>query len=180
MDRVRSETLRTIDATLVGHGAIDRPAIELPDDVDMDAADRADMDADGADRDGTDAHGAATGGDAAASADGATVPTGEVVRLVLDGTTRHCRFESFGGGVRATGAFDTPDLARSPGDGENLLRAWIEDRGLSMGRTVHLDVIEAGFAYGLRAPGESAVYDAPASAPDDSLASIAEELDGEK
>ena len=147
MDRVRSATLQTIDASLVGHGAIDRPAIELPDDVDID-----------------------TDGD---------VPAGEVVRLVLDGDTRHCRFEAYGGGTRATGVFDTPDLVRSPGDGENRLRAWIDDHDLSIGRTVHLDVIEAGFAYGLRAPGDSAVYDAPASSPDDSLASIAEDLDGE-
>jgi len=147
MDRVRSDTLRTIDASLVGHGAIDRPAIELPADVDTD-----------------------TGG---------TVPVEAVVRIVLDGSTRHCRFDAHSGSVRATGIFDTPDLVRSPGDGENRLREWVEAKGLSTGRTVHLDVIEAGFAYGLRAPGESVVYDAPSKSPDDSLASIAEQLDGE-
>jgi hypothetical protein len=145
MNRVRSDALRTIDASLVGHGAIDRPAIELPADVD-------------------------TGEDGA-------VPAGEVLRLALDGDTRHCRFEAYGGDTRATGVFDTPDLVRSPGDGENRLRERIDAHDLSIGRTVHLDVIEAGFAYGLRAPGESAVYDAPSDSPDDSLASIAEGLD---
>ncbi|WP_248517283.1 DUF7112 family protein [Salinarchaeum laminariae] len=147
MNRVRSEGLQTIDASLVGHGAIDRPAIELPTDVD-------------------------TGPDG-------PVPTDEILRIVLDGATRHCRFETYSGSVRATGVFDTSDLVRSPGDGENRLREWLGDAGLSLGRTVHLDVIEAGFAYGLRAPGESIVYDAPSSSPDDSLASIAEQLDGE-
>lgn len=106
-------------------------------------------------------------------------PTDEVVRLVLDGATRHARFEAFAGSVRATGAYDAPDLARSPGDGTNRLRAWVEDRDLATGRTVHLDEIEPGFAYGLRAPGETAVYDAPGK-PDDSLAAIARDLDREE
>ncbi|GAB3689014.1 hypothetical protein GCM10028857_23890 [Salinarchaeum chitinilyticum] len=147
MNRVRSDALQTIDASLVGHGAIDRPAIELPADVDT----------------GTDG----------------TVPTDEMLRIVLDGSTRRCRFETYSGSVRTTGVFDAPDLVRSPADGENRLREWMDDTGLSLGRTVHLDVIEPGFAYGLRAPGASTVYDAPSSSPDDSLASIAEQLDGE-
>lgn len=104
------------------------------------------------------------------------VPTGEVVRLSLSGDVYHARFEAYAGSVRATGAFDTPELARSPGDGQNRLRGWIDEQGLEYGRTVHLDVIEPGFKYGLRAPGERVVYDAP-SAPDESLASIARRLD---
>lgn len=153
MDRVRSEDLAAIDATLVGHGAVGRPAIELPADAVRDGG---------------------------STTDGPTVPTDEVVRLVLSGSTRHVRFQSFAGGVRATGGFDAPDLARSPGEGENRLREWVEDRDLATGRTVHLDVIQPGCAYGLRAPGESTVYDA-VSKPDDSLASIAASLerDGE-
>lgn len=147
MDRVRSADVETVDATLVGHGAVGRPAIELPDDA-----------------------------PAATSSDGHAVPTGEVVRLVLDGATRHARFQAFSGSVRATGAFDARDLARSPGEGTNRLREWVADRDLATGRTVHLDVIEPAFAYGLRAPGESVIYDAP-SKPDDSLASIAERVE---
>lgn len=150
MHRVRAATLRTIDAPLVGHGAIDRPAIELPGDVDT---------------------GPGTDG---------LVPVDEVVRLELGGSTRHARFEEYAGGIRATGAFDTPELARSPGEGTNRLAEWVDDRSLSPGRTVHLDLVEPGFAYGLRAPGESAVYDAPSSSPDDSLAAIAEDLEDDR
>lgn len=144
MDRVRSGDVPTIDATLVSHGAVGRPAIELPDSADEPAVE--------------------------------DVPTDEVVRLSIDGDVRHARFEQFSSSARASGAFDTPDLARSPGEGENRLREWVDEQGLSTGRTVHLDVIEPGFAYGLRAPGEELIYDAPSS-PDDSLASIAEQLE---
>lgn len=144
MDRVRSGDVPTIDATLVSHGAVGRPAIELPDSADEPAVE--------------------------------DVPTDEVVRLSTDGSTRHARFDEFAGSARATGAFDAPDLARSPGEGENRLREWVDEQGLATGRTVHLDVIESGFAYGLRAPGEALIYGAPSS-PDGSLASIAEELE---
>ena len=107
--------------------------------------------------------------------DDASVPTETVLRLTIDGTVRHVRFEEYAGTTRAMGAFDAPDLVRSPGDGENRLRQWVEAQGLATGRTVHLDVIQPEFAYGLRAPGEELVYDAPAP-PNDSLASIAEDL----
>lgn len=164
MDRVRSEDVPTVDATLAAHGAVGRPAIELP----ATAVARA---------------GEADASDAGAAverlSDAPTVPVDEVVRLVLDGATRHARFESFAGSVRATGAYDAPDLARSPGDGTNRLREWVDGRDLATGRTVHLDAVEPGFAYGLRAPGETAVYDAPGR-PDDSLAAIARDLDGEE
>lgn len=164
MDRVRSDDVETIDATLASHGAVGRPAIELP----AAAVAAPEMAA-------PDDHDAPTGGEA----DGPTVPVDEVVRVVLDGATRHARFDAFAGSVRATGAYDAPDLARSPGDAENRLRTWVEARDLATGRTVHLDAIRRGFAYGLRAPGETAVYDAP-GAPDDSLAAIARDLDGEE
>ena len=39
-----------------------------------------------------------------------------------------------------------------------------------------VDVAEAGFFYGLRAPGEAAVYEVP-DRPDDGLAAIARELE---
>jgi len=150
MDRIRADDCETIDATLVGHGAIDRQAIELP-------------------------AGAATV-DGSGDADGGEFPVDEVVRIVLEGTTHHARFDRFAGSVRATGVFETPAGAREPGEGTNRLEEWVASAGLDLGRTVHLDVIEPGFAYGLRAPGAPAVYDAP-DAPDDSLASIAESLE---
>lgn len=164
MDRIRAADCETVDATLVGHGAIDRPAIELPDAAVQDTSPSA--------------HGA---GSAASSAPGAesappTVPVGEALRLVLEGTTHHVRFERYSDAVRATGVFETPDGAREPGAGTNRLAEWVDDRELSLGRTVHVDEISPGFAYGLRAPGADAVYDVPGE-PDDSLASIAESLE---
>lgn len=106
------------------------------------------------------------------------VPTGEVVRLVLDGTTYHARIE--GGFADAdphvAGAYETPEMARS-GDGTERLQAWLDAADRSPGSTVLLDVIEPEFAYGLRAPGEEVVYDA-IEKPPDSLASIARDLEG--
>ncbi len=110
----------------------------------------------------------------------ADLPTDDVVRLVLDGSERRARFHDpiSGEGVELRGVYDTPRLARDPGEGENRLVAWVADRDLDAGRTVHLDVVEPGYKYGLRAPGEHATYDAGGN-PSDSLASIAERLDDE-
>ena len=76
------------------------------------------------------------------------------------------------------GAFETPRLARTPGEGENYLRAWLGGLGLDFGRTVHLDVVTPDYKYGVRAPGERATYAATES-PDRGLAAIARDLDGE-
>lgn len=106
------------------------------------------------------------------------LPADEVVRVVLDGSERRARFDAAlsGDGVEVRGVYDTPRLARTPGEGDDRLAEWLADRDLDAGRTVHLDVVEPGFRYGLRAPGERATYDA--GNPEDSLASIAERLDG--
>ena len=108
------------------------------------------------------------------------VPAGEVVRLVLDDQEYRTRIErAFSGdGLQIRGAYDSPRLARNPGDGENRLIEWYEDSGLAFGRTILLDVVTEGFKYGLRTPGSRAVYDAT-EAPSDSLASIAEQLEDE-
>ena len=113
-------------------------------------------------------------------ADGGSIPTGEVIRLVVDGTERFAQPGSFAGGtVRLSGAFDTPEYARSPADRTNRLREWLDRTELTIGRTVHVDVVDEGFKYGLRAPGERVVYDVPET-PDDSLASIAAELEDDE
>lgn len=108
----------------------------------------------------------------------AGLPVGEVVRLALDGTERRARFErpTVGDGLELRGVYDTPDHVREPGSGTDRLAEWVADAGLAFGRTVHLDVVESGFRYGLRGPGERAVYDATGG-PDGSLASIAERLE---
>lgn len=105
-------------------------------------------------------------------------PAGEVVRLVLDGHEYRARIERgfSGDGFQIRGAYDSPRLARNPGEGENRLVEWFEDSGLSFGRTVLVDVVTEKFTYGLRAPGSRAVYDAT-EAPDESLASIARQLE---
>lgn len=106
----------------------------------------------------------------------ADLPTDEVVRLILDGTTYRTRFEEARGGVALTGAYDTASAARDPASATDRLQEWLDEHDLSEGRTVHLDVVEEGFAYGLRAPGERAVYDA-VEPPSEGLADIARSLE---
>lgn len=105
--------------------------------------------------------------------------TEEVVRLVVEGDSHRASVErNLGGSLAIRGAYDTPEQARDR-SGEDHLAAWVGDAGLSFGRTVLVDVIEAGFLYGLRAPGEEAVYEVP-NRPDSSLASLAERLEGDR
>ncbi|WP_254839603.1 DUF7112 family protein [Natronomonas marina] len=105
-----------------------------------------------------------------------TIPEG-VVRVDADGGPYHAPVETdFGGEVELRGLYDNPRMARER-DGENHLAAWVDDQGLETGRTALLDVVVEGEQYGLRAPGDSAVYRVVES-PDDDLASIAEDLDG--
>ncbi|MFB6165003.1 MAG: hypothetical protein ABEJ31_07575 [Haloarculaceae archaeon] len=105
------------------------------------------------------------------------LPAGDVVRLVLDGRTRHSRVETdFDGAAELRGAFDSPTLARDPGAGTDRLAEWADAAGRSAGQSVLLDVVTDGYKYGLRAPGERAVYEAT-EAPSDSLSSIARDLE---
>ncbi|WP_336036946.1 DUF7112 family protein [Halobacterium yunchengense] len=104
-------------------------------------------------------------------------PAGEVVRLVVDGAECHAELSRTADGQPVVrGAYDTPSLARDPGSAEDRLAAWVVDSGLEAGRTVHVDVVEPGYKYGVRAPGESARYESVA-APSSSLADIARSLD---
>ena len=107
--------------------------------------------------------------------DDVDVAGGDLIRLVLDGSTRHARVEADATGRLVRGAFDNRRLARSGGDGTNRLVEWADAHDRGPGSAVELDEVEAGFLYGLRVPGERAVYEATES-PDDSLASIAESL----
>lgn len=105
-------------------------------------------------------------------------PADEVVRLVVDGAEYHARIEAaLTGETRIfSGAYDSPRFARSPGDAPDRLGPWLDGVDVAIGDSVLVDVIEAGFKYGLREPGERVVYEATES-PDDSLASIAEQLE---
>lgn len=106
----------------------------------------------------------------------APVSPGEVVRLILNESTYHTRPARpiNGDGTEIRGAFPTPDEARDGDSSRDSLPDWLSQRDLEAGRTVHVDVIVEGFRYGLRAPGERAVYDA--GRPDQSLQDIAEDL----
>jgi hypothetical protein len=102
-------------------------------------------------------------------------PSEEVVRFVIDEREYRANIERplTGDELLVRGAYDTPRLARNPGEGENRLVKWFEGSNREFDQSILLDVIEEGFQYGLREPGDRAVYSA-AEAPDESLASIAE------
>lgn len=103
-------------------------------------------------------------------------PTG-AVRLVVDDVTRHATIEATDDGEREVkGAYDNARLAREHG-GEDRLEDWRRAVGLDHGRRVAVDIVESGFLYGIREPGERAVYEAVES-PNESLAAIARDLDG--
>lgn len=106
--------------------------------------------------------------------DGA-MPEG-VVRVDADSETYHARVEvGLGGELELRGLYDNARLARE-GSGENRLPEWVDESGLTTGRSALLDVVVDGEQYGLRAPGQRAVYRVVES-PDEGLASIAERLD---
>lgn len=113
------------------------------------------------------------------AADEARFPADEVVRVVADETEYRARFEAplTGDGREVRGLYDSPHLARNPGDGENRLGEWVDASGVGFDQSVLVDVVEDGFKYGLRAPGERVIYEATES-PDSSLADIANDLDG--
>ena len=105
------------------------------------------------------------------------VPTRTMIRVVLDETEYRSQIEAGSDGVPVIrGAYETPRLARNPGTATDALKPWVDERNLEFGRTVHVDIIDAGHAVGLRAPGEAVTY-ASTSSPADSLAAIAEDLE---
>jgi hypothetical protein len=111
--------------------------------------------------------------------DAADFPDGEVVRLVVDGTEYRCQLATRTDGTPVLrGAYESPSEARSPDQATNHLVEWVATSDLEAGRTVHVDIVESGFKYGLRAPGEAATYHAT-EPPTSSLADIASSLDDE-
>jgi hypothetical protein len=110
--------------------------------------------------------------------DDVAVDPGEFVRLVLDGDEYHARVETDANGRLLRGAYDNRRLARSDGDGTNRLVEWVGGTELNVGRSVAVDEVTPGHLYGARVPGRRTVYPVTRR-PDDSLASIAEDLRGE-
>lgn len=104
------------------------------------------------------------------------IDDGDVVRLTLDGREYHARVQqALDGTLELRGAFDNPRLAKSD-DGEDRLAEWAEDSDVEPGRSVLLDVLAAGYHFGLREPGQRVVYTVR-DPPEDSLSSIAESLE---
>ena len=103
---------------------------------------------------------------------------GDVVRVSLEGETCHAQVQvPLGGGRDIRGAFANARLARTEGEGENRLHAWLDTVGLSAGEPVLLDAVTPGHEYGLRRPGHRVVY-AATDPPPTGLADIARDLDG--
>lgn len=105
-------------------------------------------------------------------------PTGEVVRLVLDGEELFAKIERAltGDELSIPGVYETPDQARDPGGATDRLTEWTDEHDVPAGGSVLIDVVEPEFLYGLRAPGETAYYDAR-EPPNESLSEIAKDLE---
>jgi len=102
---------------------------------------------------------------------------GDVIALSLDGESYHAAVRTnLDGDSVVTHAADNRRLARER-DGKNRLTEWVDDADVSLGGTVHMDVITAGHQYGLRTPGTRVVYTAR-DPPSSSLSDIADGLDG--
>lgn len=105
-------------------------------------------------------------------------PIDESVRLVIDGHTRHAYVGLDAEGCpEIQGAYDSPRFAREH-EGANRLAEWIDDAGLTVGRSVLVDIVVADVQYGLRQPGDRAVYTA-VEPPSNDLTDIAADLVGE-
>lgn len=108
----------------------------------------------------------------------AHIPDADVIRLVLDEQVRHAAVTTDPAEETwwILGAYTSPAFARSPEQAEDLLDGWLSAAGISPGSSVHLDVVEPDFLYGLREPGQRVTYQA-ISPPSNSLSEIARGLD---
>jgi hypothetical protein len=116
----------------------------------------------------------------------ASLSGGEQIRLVLDGHQYHARVERGAAGPVIRGAYDTASDLRivdgedghvSPGDLTNRLVEWSRTVGREPDDAVDFDEIDPGYHYGVRVPGERAVYEL-LQRPDSGLQDIARNLDG--
>ena len=109
--------------------------------------------------------------------DAVALSDGDTVSTALDGDEYHALVgTTLDGDLAITHVADNQRLARD-GDGENRLAEWVADADVSLGGSVHLDVVTAGHQYGLRTPGTRVVYTAR-DPPPSSLSDIARDLDG--
>jgi hypothetical protein len=107
--------------------------------------------------------------------DDAVVAEGDLLRVTLDGTDGFAVVAADADGRYLGGVYANRRLARTPGEGEDLLAPFLAGR--DPGTSVAVDALDPGHHYGLRLPGERVVYAVP-DRRDDTLAGIAEDLDG--
>lgn len=109
--------------------------------------------------------------------DAIALSNGDTVVLGLDGDRHYATVDTtLDGDIVIAYAAENRRLARER-DGPNRLGEWVEDAGVSLGGSAHLDVVRPGHQYGLRTPGTRVVYTAT-DAPDSSLSDIASDIDG--
>lgn len=108
----------------------------------------------------------------------AAVPTG-VLRIDLEGRRYHATVRAGGSaeGPIILATYDNARVARSPGEGENRLRAWLDEVGIDVGRSVPVDVVIPEHLIGARVHGTDRVYEI-IEPPSPALSDIAEGLDG--
>ncbi|WP_277554787.1 DUF7112 family protein [Halobaculum limi] len=92
--------------------------------------------------------------------DEAAVSAGDEIRLVLDGDQRHAEVAADAKGLLVRGAYDDRRLLResASGEGENRLVEWARTHDRDPGDAVEVDEVDPGYLYGVRVPGERAVY----------------------
>lgn len=108
--------------------------------------------------------------------DATSAPSTGVVRLVLGGSEWHAPV-AITNDDRPTiqGAYESASLARDR-SGTDHLTAWVNENDLAFGRSVLVDVVIADYRYGVRAPGEDAIYDV-SRPPSTDLQAIVESLE---
>jgi len=110
----------------------------------------------------------------------AALSGGDEIRLVLDGDQCQATVTSDSKGLLVRGAYDDRKRMREAGtagggDAENRLVEWAREHDREPGDAVDLDEIDPGYLYGLRVPGERAVYTVT-KRPDRGLQDIADSL----
>jgi hypothetical protein len=105
------------------------------------------------------------------------VAPGEILRVALDGTAYSAQVEeTLGGTPVVRHVADNDRLARERA-GTDRLAEWVQTADVTVGNAVAVDIVTEGYMYGIRTPGQRAVYTAT-EPPDSSLADIAADLDG--
>jgi len=107
-----------------------------------------------------------------------TVAVDDRLTLVIDGSEYYATVSGNDSEPLLYGAYETRKQARKTGSGTNRLGEWLRSLDREVGDSVICDAIVAGERYGLRAPGDRAVYTVKHE-PRDSLQSIADALDGD-